>query len=202
MKEQEMNEELKDIKETIYLNGKEIFSKKGFKDTKVSEITAKAGIATGTFYNYYKSKDSLFMQIFLQENQILKKKIIHSVNMKENPRIVLQHLMTLNTQGMIENPILREWYNHEVFQKIEQNYRKEQGGEKMDFLYQEFLEIIEHWQKTNQIRSDIPVDMIMALFEALFVVDTHKEEIGVHFFPKIIEILGNFIMDGLIGRDK
>ncbi|WP_242832622.1 TetR/AcrR family transcriptional regulator [Clostridium saccharoperbutylacetonicum] len=39
----------------------------------MSDITKKAGIGVGTFYNYYSSKEKLFMEIFLEENVKLKK---------------------------------------------------------------------------------------------------------------------------------
>ncbi len=57
-----------DKKADILKCGRELFRSKGFKDTNVAEITEMAGIATGTFYNYYPSKDKLFMEIYLEEN--------------------------------------------------------------------------------------------------------------------------------------
>ncbi|MDO3408976.1 TetR/AcrR family transcriptional regulator [Saccharibacillus sp. CPCC 101409] len=41
----------------------EIFGKKGFYDTKISEITEHAGIAKGTMYLYFKSKEELFAAV-------------------------------------------------------------------------------------------------------------------------------------------
>ena len=61
-----------DKKAKILDCGKELFSTQGFKDTSVADITKKAGIATGTFYLYYPSKDELFMEIYLEENEKLK----------------------------------------------------------------------------------------------------------------------------------
>ena len=42
---------LVDIKARIKESGKNLFSKKGYKNTNVAEITKMAGVATGTFYN-------------------------------------------------------------------------------------------------------------------------------------------------------
>lgn len=47
------------IKEAIQL-----FSKKGFENTSVQDITNSANIAKGTFYLYFKSKDDLIEQVF------------------------------------------------------------------------------------------------------------------------------------------
>lgn len=66
---------MEDKKTKIYECAKELFSNKGFKDTNVSGITKMAGIAVGSFYNYYPSKEKLFMDIFLEENEKLKKAV-------------------------------------------------------------------------------------------------------------------------------
>jgi len=40
------------------------FAQKGFHDTKVSEIAARAGVSQGTVYWYFKSKEELFQAVF------------------------------------------------------------------------------------------------------------------------------------------
>lgn len=40
-----------------------IFQQKGFQMTRVSDIVADAGVAQGTFYNYFKSKEEIFREI-------------------------------------------------------------------------------------------------------------------------------------------
>ena len=39
----------------------ELFSEKGFNKTTAKEIAARAGVATGSFYRYYKDKKAVFM---------------------------------------------------------------------------------------------------------------------------------------------
>lgn len=41
----------------------EIFSKKGFHETKVADITQGLGISTGTFYVYFQDKQELFLEV-------------------------------------------------------------------------------------------------------------------------------------------
>ena len=44
----------------------------------------------------------------------------------------MKEMMLLNYRGMNSNPILKEWYNREVFHKIERNFR-EKGLDSVDF---------------------------------------------------------------------
>jgi AcrR family transcriptional regulator len=187
-----------DKKARILKYGRELFSSKGFKDTNVAEITKMAGIATGSFYNYYTSKDILFMEIFLEENLKLKKKIMEIIDIEADPINVIQQMMFLNNQGMSENPILREWYNKEIFNKIEQNYRERIGIDQMNFLYDIFIDIVKNWQVQGKMRDDIKADMIMAIFTALIIIDTHKDEVGLQYFPHLLDYMAEFVMKGLM----
>lgn len=189
---------MREKKDLIYNCGKEIFESKGFKDTNVAEIMKKAGMATGTFYNYFISKDKLFMEIYKDENAKLKRRILDSLNMEAEPILVMQEMMRKNLQGMLEHPILREWYNRDVFQKLEQSFREESGAEQVDFLYDSFVVVIKRWQDEEKMRSDIDAEMIMAMFGALLNVETHKAEIGLKYFPQVIEYLAEFTMKGLM----
>lgn len=193
---------LVDIKARIKESGKNLFSKKGYKNTNVAEITKMAGVATGTFYNYYPSKEKLFIEIYLEENIKLKKSIMDSIHLEEDPITVMKEMMLLNYQGMNSNPILKEWYNKEVFHKIERNFREEKGLDSVDFLYGSFIEIVKKWQNERKMRNDIDAEMIMAIFTALINIDTHKEEIGLQYFPQVLEYLTKFIMEGLIFSDQ
>lgn len=191
-----------DKKTDIYDCAKVLFSANGFKNTNVPDITRMAGIAAGTFYLYYPSKEKLFMDIFLEENVRLKRSILEIVNPNRDPLVVIQELMQRNFEGITSSPILREWYNKDVFSKIEQKYREENGLQQVDFMYDAFIEFVKKWQEEGKLRDDIDSEMVMALFSAIIIIDAHKEEIGLQYFPKIQEYLTGFIMDGLTGRSN
>lgn len=66
-----MGEEIKkDKKELIMESAIKLIFEKGYSDTKVEDITKEAGIAKGTFYIYFKTKDDLIVSII--ENSIKK----------------------------------------------------------------------------------------------------------------------------------
>ncbi|ADR19802.1 TetR/AcrR family transcriptional regulator [Calditerrivibrio nitroreducens] len=47
----------------------DVFSEKGFWQTKISDIVKKADLAQGTFYNYFKNKEAIFKEILLRLHQ-------------------------------------------------------------------------------------------------------------------------------------
>lgn len=189
---------MEDKKALIYDCAKELFSAKGFKDTNISEITKRAGMAVGTFYSYYPSKEKIFMDIFWEENAKLKQRCFQSLNLEQSPMDVVGEMLKLNVEGTKANPILREWYNRNVFEKLEQAYREENGVDSVDFLYDSFLELITLWQQQGKMRKDIDSKMIMMVFAAIINVDTHKEEIGIEYFPELLHFMTELIMKSLM----
>lgn len=188
---------MEDKKTELFRCGKELFSVKGFKDTNVADITKMAGMSVGTFYNYYPSKDKLFMEIFVEENVRLMKGIMGSVDLNDDPVKLIKRLLVLNMEGMQSNPILSQWYNRDVFDKIERLYREENGLQAVDFLYGSFIELVRKWQSEGKMRSDISAEMIMALFGAIIKIGSHKEEIGLQYFPQLQDYLAEFVLKGL-----
>lgn len=186
-----------DKKAEIYRCGKEVFTTKGYKKANINDITQLAGVATGTFYNFYSSKDKLFMEIFLEENLKLKQSILSKVNLNGKPTEIVKEIIYLNNQGIMENPILKEWINRDVFVKIEGNYRQENGIDQINFMYDLFKDLVVKWQEEGIIRNDISAGMIMAMFGAIINIESHKEEIGFDYFPEIIDYISEFIMKGL-----
>jgi len=193
---------MEDKKADIFNCGKELFSSKGFKDTNVSDITKMAGIAVGTFYNYYASKEKLFIEIYLKENEKLKNSILESVDLDDPVKMVKQAI-ALNLNGMNSNPILKEWYNRDLFSKLEKEFYQEGGIEGIhELTNSSTAELIKKWKAEKKIRNDLDDDLILSLFNAVPYIEIHKEEIGIRHFPQIIDYFVEFIMKGLTDCSK
>ncbi|MET8307793.1 TetR/AcrR family transcriptional regulator [Micromonospora sp. NPDC005173] len=46
-----------------------VFARKGFLDTKITDITAEAGVANGSFYTYFESKEVIFRAVIDEVNE-------------------------------------------------------------------------------------------------------------------------------------
>jgi AcrR family transcriptional regulator len=191
-----------DKRAELFKCAKELFSANGFKETNVADITKTAGMAVGTFYNYYPSKEKLFLDIFLEENLKLKNYIMDSVDLNGEPLQLIHDVIRLNFDGMSSNPILREWYNRDVFGKIEQLFRTENGLDSVGFLYGSFFELVQKWQTEGKMRKDLDPELIMAIFSAIINIDMHKDEIGLKYFPQVVDYISEFIIKGLTDKPK
>jgi len=96
-----------DKRETFLLVGEKLFSRYGYRDVSIEDITQAAGMGTGSFYNYYKSKEALYSGIIdLIEKRGIEKtdRILSRLQSPVNKLKVIARLTTL---GIRKNPILR-----------------------------------------------------------------------------------------------
>lgn len=189
-------------KTDIRSNAKELFYDKGFKNTSVSDITQKTGIAVGSFYNFYSSKEEVFLEVFIAESVQLKKQIVSEIDLDGDPVEVVKEL-TLNLfDGTRKNPILREWFSRDVYSKLEKYMKTNKGIEGLedDYSFDLFTGIIKKWQAQGKFRTDIDSGMIFAMMNTFQYIDMHKEDIGNKYFPQLLEHIIEFVVKGLCDK--
>lgn len=138
------------------------FLEKGFLETTISEIMEAANLGTGTFYNYFESKE-----------EILKSCLAEKMNTTENDfKNILQSSVSataklseiLMTIGTIyeENKQLFSLYlqfNRPGVQKPQPPHGS--------FFKEALLRIIKEGQDHQEFRKDIPQDIIIQMFMSL-----------------------------------
>jgi len=194
---------MKDKRHELLKAAREHFYKKGFKQTSVAEVAQGAGIAVGSFYKFFNSKEELFSRIFVRENEQLKQKLFESVDAHDDPVAMVIKLVAENADRMNKNPILREWYNPNLMAKLETYFQRESGVKSIeDMANAGMKDMIAQWQNENKIRRDLDQGMILSMFRSIPYIDLHKSEIGPEYFPQVLIRIVEFIMKGLIPENR
>jgi len=194
---------MEDKKKVIFDSARKLFYKKGFKDTSVSQVAKAAGIGVGTFYNYYSSKEELFLEVFIAENITVKQNMFKQIQPEDDLVSISTKMMTQYVNTVNSNRIISEWYNKELFRKLERNFLKQNGMRSInEFMNNGIAGLVKKWKSEGKIRTDIDDDMILAIFNSVIYIDMHKTEIGIQYFPKIITLLYEFITKGLAESKK
>ncbi len=184
-----------DKKSALFEAAKELFLQKGFKDINVSDITKKAGFSVGTFYNYYESKEKLFLEVFIEENRHAKQLMIDELNLKDSPVKITQDYMIKSLEFTRNNMILKEWYGDTIANELHQ-YFDDKGKADVKFIRDLFSDLLDTWKQEKRIRQDIDNETILSIFDMLVYLDHHQKELGTPDFPKVIQVLGDFIIKG------
>lgn len=179
-----------DKKHRIFDAAHVLFLERGFKKTNVADITNIAGVAVGSFYLYFKSKEDIFLKIYASENESIKKQIMNKVDLQDDPRDVIRIIIDQIIKLTKNNRILKEWATNKELKKI---LGKQQTFQK-SLIYLVLMPIIDQWIKDGKIKDGIDRLRILNLFEVLLVVDEHKKEVQAEDYQQLLTDLTNGIL--------
>jgi TetR/AcrR family fatty acid metabolism transcriptional regulator len=91
-------------RERIIAAAAKLFGEKGYHDTTTAEIAESAGVAAGTIYIYFSSKEELLVAVFEEFLGKHMERLRAGVDAEPTPREKLVKLLTLGLQLMYENP--------------------------------------------------------------------------------------------------
>jgi TetR/AcrR family fatty acid metabolism transcriptional regulator len=96
-----------DKRERILTAAERIFARHGFFAAKVSDVAKEAGVADGTIYLYFKSKDDLLISLFERRMQQVNETLAGAVKGK-SPREQLRSLIRTYLQMVHDEPTAAE----------------------------------------------------------------------------------------------
>ncbi|MFT5431638.1 MAG: TetR/AcrR family fatty acid metabolism transcriptional regulator [Myxococcota bacterium] len=155
-----------DKRERIIRAAVKVFAAKGFYCARVSDVAKEAGVADGTIYLYFSSKEELLRGLFEENMRRIIGQIRDLVATETVPAMRLQRLVEAYVNFAIEEPELAEVLTVEL---------RESGKFMNQFasvLFGDFLrlitELIEDGQTKGVFRSDVSARTVSrALFGAL-----------------------------------
>lgn len=160
------------------------FLEDGFKRTSIAKIAATAGVAVGTFYNFYDSKAAIFLAVYNAENEAAKQKILTQTDLETEPVALLTGVLQRIFQVTQQNQILQEWFtNPQLNQQIAARNQDAITG---SYVYATLEHLITLWDQQGRLKSTITPARAMSLFNALSVMDLHQSEIQTTDYQQVL----------------
>ncbi len=194
------DKEKQSIREALLAAGKDLFAKFGLKKTNIDDLTHRAGIAKGSFYRFFQSKEELYFDIFL----IKEKKLRENLFTHTGTAVTPEHFKTLLFKGFSKiwrDPILRRLYTTDEYKLLLRKLPKEKIRQHTDQDVDFLLPLILKWQKEKRM-VDIKPDLIVSALRSIFILGLHKDEIGKEYFEDTIKLLIDLVVNGLFLRGQ
>ena len=185
------------IRETLIKEGRELFSLYGLRKTSITQLTEAAGIAQGTFYNFFESKEELYFEILeLEESkseQFLEDILKSSHSSKKSIKKIIKGTIEL----FETSPIIRRLYDSHDYELMVRKLPPEklENHQKEDTV--RVLNLIMHMQQKNEL-IETPPEVIAGLLRAIIMLYFHQDEIGREIYPEVIDLLADIVADGLV----
>ena len=179
------------LKEAAY----EVFSKKGYKATSISEIAKQAKVAVGTFYNFYESKEKIFLDVYIAENNRIRQFMINNIDWEGDVVKLTEQLFGQSRSLISTNKILSEWYNPAISSELHNYYSSEEGKESNQFY--KFL--VENF--TNRLETEgyshEKIQEILKIYTLFNYIDMNVTEKDIPNVSETTERLAIYFVKGL-----
>ncbi|GAA0247307.1 TetR/AcrR family transcriptional regulator [Haladaptatus pallidirubidus] len=192
------------IRNELIEAGRDLFSRYGLQKTTIADLTDAVGIANGTFYQFFDSKEMLYFEVVQQEGHKVAEEIIaNSLGAEDDPERAIRTFLTALVETMENNPLFQRLMVGDGWDKMMRTV-DEVSKEEMDARRAEsfahVLPYIEQWQEEGKLRDGDPVAIVGAMGSVKFLVP-YREQIGEEYYPIIRDMLIDTIAAGLTRRE-
>lgn len=155
-----------DKRERILRAATRVFARKGFYATRVSEVAKEAGVADGTIYLYFRSKDELLISIFEDRVDHLLEAVRREMDALPNAQARLRRIIELQLGLLDGERDLAEVITVSLRQST--RLLKQYAAPKFIAYLETIAEVIKGGQADGSFRDDVaPFDAARAIFGAL-----------------------------------
>jgi TetR/AcrR family fatty acid metabolism transcriptional regulator len=185
----------------ILESAERVFASKGFFGSKVADIAADAGVADGTIYLYFRSKDDLLISVFEEQmakvNEALQAAIRGGKDAVEKLRGLIRTWV-----GLVEaHPRATEVITLELRQSAK--FMKEYSNPRFADFLKIIASVIDEGQKAGLLRADVPAPVaargLFGLMDelALMWVTARGETLDI---SKLSDWVSGILLDGIMQR--
>lgn len=106
-------EERERIAQALLAAGRDLFIRQGLRKTALEELVAPAGIVKSTFYQFFDSKEALYLQLMLDEAGEVKSQVIDRALLStDDVREALRRFLHATLDVLENNPLWRRLVTH------------------------------------------------------------------------------------------
>jgi TetR/AcrR family fatty acid metabolism transcriptional regulator len=146
-----------DKRERILDAAERVFAQSGFFNARVSEIARSAGVADGTIYLYFKSKDDLLISLFESRMERVNAKLAAAAASAGTSTDKLEAIIRTHLAMVRENPQVAEVLTIELRQSSK--FMKEHSSPRFGELLKLMASVIAEGQAGGELATDIPAPL-------------------------------------------
>jgi TetR/AcrR family transcriptional regulator, fatty acid metabolism regulator protein len=132
-----------------------VFARNGYYNSRVSDIAREAGIASGTIYLYFKTKDEILVTLFREKMAEWVASLRREVAAERDPLAKVRKIVALHFRVLEENPELAEVLQVELRQG--QKFFRGASAHEVSAYFGVINDVLEEGAASGQIRRDLPV---------------------------------------------
>ena len=165
------------IRSELLDTGRELFARYGLKKTTISDLTDPVGIANGTFYQFFDSKERLYLEILTREQEAFADRVDDLLADASGPQEGITAYLRLTIEEIETNPLIRQLLVEDHWERLVQEFSEDELAEQREQELGSLLPYVQAWQEDGQLVDRDP-RAITGSINAVAFVALHREEFG------------------------
>jgi AcrR family transcriptional regulator len=177
--------------------GLEEFGRHGLRRTNVAALARAAGIAKGSFYLFFPSKEALLLSLLAAERARTRAKLGAIVgDAALPPRDRIERFLRLSFESFAESPLLAQLRDPEEAEALARTLPAGALDHELSAQDDYFVEVLQEWQDAGEL-TPFESEAIVGLAHAIRAVGLEHGAIGDARFPRTLDLLVGALADYL-----
>ncbi|RAW47154.1 TetR/AcrR family transcriptional regulator [Halorubrum sp. 48-1-W] len=188
------------IRSELVADGRELFARFGFDRTRIKDVTESVGIGTSTFYQFFDSKEALYVAVLHAERERLESRIDEAVSGADTPREEVTTMLRTTLREVRSNPLASRLIVEGELQLLSDQLSEAERQSIGPDAHETELPHASRWAAMDEIRYDDPALLSGLLRSLIFVTRAQDSPIGalaVTEYEAVEAALIETVVDGL-----
>ncbi|SHG95716.1 TetR/AcrR family transcriptional regulator [Streptoalloteichus hindustanus] len=192
-------EERERITASLLAAGERLFTTQGLRKTSLDELVAAAGIAKSSFYAFFDSKESLYLELMLRQAPVLRAELNRALELPDSAEAV-RHFLRGAIDVLHHNPLYRRMVTHpDEMEAVLRRITPERLAELKRTSLLPVLEFIERAQREGRFAAGDPA-VLEGVLRTVLLLPMHADQFDPAVYPRVIEAVIDIVSAGLTRR--
>lgn len=195
-------EEKARITQQLLDNGYELFTRQGLRKTSLEELVVSTGMAKSSFYQFFDSKEALYLELMTRKTGAIKKKVIdNALYASDDTRDSLRRFLRATLDEVATNPLWRRLMTHpEEMTSVARKADRQRAAAASDTPATALVDYVTGKHRDGQL-IDAPPEVIIGVLRTVLLVPLYADRLGDSAtYQKTLDLLIDLVTAGLTSR--
>jgi AcrR family transcriptional regulator len=186
------------IRRSLLQKGRELFLRYGLRKTNVSELARAAGIAKGTFYHFFDSKEELCLEIFHREEDDLRGRLQELLARHEDAREALCAVLDFSLSYVRGDFLLGRLRESGEYALLSRGAGQARMARHLSRDL-EFVECLQAALRAKGAACPLQPAVVAGILRATVLLAFHEQDIGAELYGPALKHIVDWIARGITG---
>lgn len=166
------------IRERLLQVGRDGFTRVGLAKITIADLARDAGIGKGSFYQFFASKEELFLAVQEQEEAAFKATLVRELERAGSGRAAVRTLLMTTATRLDEHPFLHRLLDPETLSELTLRVAPERLAAHQEADRCHFVALLEGWKRRGWLRPEVDTGVAFDVLTAVFSITLQRELLG------------------------